>query len=1138
MKINRLVIHNIASIIDTTIDFTTYPLAGESIFLITGNTGSGKTTVLNAICMALYDKVPALYNASGDKDIAGMSINSAMQLARRDAADCSFVSLRYEGKDRRQYEITWRLNKVTRGVNKGEFKNRPERILARLDDEGWEEATFTSVKEIDAMVLKTVDLTFDQFCRTTMLAQGQFLKFLESSEREKCEILEKLTGTEIYKRIGEEVNALYKASEAEYAEMNRRLEEVTNQLLGDEVLAKMQAEGARLSNEIAELQSAMDEARRQIAWLEAAKRLEESLEQSKLRLAKAQANDVGLQRKKLEAWDATAEIRELLKRKKALADEHNKLERRREELAADAALVHMGLAELRDNLEKTRQCTSDIDKELATHEGSVGIYNRLGEIRIVAESISADLAAANECDGKAEALRASLSESAKKLAEREGLVAKAKSEWDEAKGKHAGLEDEKKKYDISEINGRKTRLVSYKEVLANLANARSLHEERSRTLEREQSALDAKRQELEQAYKALPALEKGNADAQANFKTMSDRLQGQMDLKDKLAQLKKIFHEEKRCPLCGSTDGHICADSVISLAVEEAQKKADEAAEKWQAAQALLNEAKAEIKSLKKEISKRENDLKIVSEQASKAASQLEKAKKDADCSEAGGLGVWIEARMAETNSLIDACDRKHGEASQAIDRCAKSQQLLDSLRKKYDEENDIMQSLRLKAEKDSSDMKRLGEMASSKRDEARLSAAKLADMLPDGYPLAEPLRSGELPSDLDCCIERMESGKREYDNLLDKKKSAADALKSLQDKIEDIQSMLDDMSDLKPSHAPGLHSHGDVAEMSRALRDNYIEFVALLNNNAEESSAVAERETEYFQANDREKTLALLDVLEGAPGEADAADWRKAVQEHDSELKTAREFVESGEKTLGEHAGKRPEKMAEDASIGDVSEHLSLLAEKHRRAIEESTRLDAALKRNDELKQKAGMELPKLKAMEAEYLEWKEIDGMFGTTKSRNEFGVIAQRFIFNQLLERANEYLNQLNPRYSLKCRLDSMQIYVVDRYLGDAERVANGLSGGEGFIASLSLALALSSINTEREGVDTIFIDEGFGTLSSDLLQTVIDMLDRLQCGLGRRVGVISHIDFLKERIHTKICVEPVPGKSASTVTVVAE
>jgi exonuclease SbcC len=96
------------------------------------------------------------------------------------------------------------------------------------------------------------------------------------------------------------------------------------------------------------------------------------------------------------------------------------------------------------------------------------------------------------------------------------------------------------------------------------------------------------------------------------------------------------------------------------------------------------------------------------------------------------------------------------------------------------------------------------------------------------------------------------------------------------------------------------------------------------------------------------------------------------------------------------------------------------------------------------------------------------------------------------------------------------------VIDRDLGDERRSTRSLSGGERFLVSLALALALAGLEGRDSFIDTLFIDEGFGSLDSATLDIAIDALENLQ-GQGRRVGVISHVDALQERIATKICVE---------------
>ena len=141
---------------------------------------------------------------------------------------------------------------------------------------------------------------------------------------------------------------------------------------------------------------------------------------------------------------------------------------------------------------------------------------------------------------------------------------------------------------------------------------------------------------------------------------------------------------------------------------------------------------------------------------------------------------------------------------------------------------------------------------------------------------------------------------------------------------------------------------------------------------------------------------------------------------------------------------------------------------------------------------------------------------------------------FTLQFLLDKANQHLSEFTDRYSLLCQTGSLGVLVRDNYIGGDVRPASTLSGGESFIVSLALALGLSSLTDEAIKVETLFIDEGFGSLSEEALSTVMDALEKLH-RKGRSVGIISHIAELRERISTQIQVQRV-GQSRSVVTVV--
>ena len=164
----------------------------------------------------------------------------------------------------------------------------------------------------------------------------------------------------------------------------------------------------------------------------------------------------------------------------------------------------------------------------------------------------------------------------------------------------------------------------------------------------------------------------------------------------------------------------------------------------------------------------------------------------------------------------------------------------------------------------------------------------------------------------------------------------------------------------------------------------------------------------------------------------------------------------------------------------------------------------------------------------------WFKLNKLFGDSTG-DKFRKIAQSYILENLLNSANYYLKTLDNRYQLKVQPGTFVILLEDAYQGYVTRAASTLSGGESFLVSLSLALALSDIG-QRLSVDTLFIDEGFGTLSGTPLKNAIDTLRQLHTTGGRRVGIISHVEELKERIPIQIQVEQQGTNSYSEVKVV--
>jgi DNA repair protein SbcC/Rad50 len=157
----------------------------------------------------------------------------------------------------------------------------------------------------------------------------------------------------------------------------------------------------------------------------------------------------------------------------------------------------------------------------------------------------------------------------------------------------------------------------------------------------------------------------------------------------------------------------------------------------------------------------------------------------------------------------------------------------------------------------------------------------------------------------------------------------------------------------------------------------------------------------------------------------------------------------------------------------------------------------------------------------------WNQLDELIGSADG-SKFRRFAQSLTFNQLIRLANRHLADLHPRYELqRAPGGDLVLQVIDHNMADEVRGVHNLSGGERFLVSLALALGLASMSSNRGiTVESLFIDEGFGSLDSSSLAMAISALEQLQA-TGRRVGVVSHVDELKERIAVKVEVVPVGG-----------
>jgi exonuclease SbcC len=217
-------------------------------------------------------------------------------------------------------------------------------------------------------------------------------------------------------------------------------------------------------------------------------------------------------------------------------------------------------------------------------------------------------------------------------------------------------------------------------------------------------------------------------------------------------------------------------------------------------------------------------------------------------------------------------------------------------------------------------------------------------------------------------------------------------------------------------------------------------------------------------------------------------------------------------------HAAARPEGLQETDSMESLSELREALKAEKDAALNERGRCQQQIEDDNKRAAERAAKQDEADRLRAERDEWHPINEYFGDEKG-NKVRREIQSYVLRNVLVKANHYLRQLSDRYELSCA--NLTLSVFDGFDGGAARPVNTLSGGEQFLVSLALALGLAGMDDTGLGVDMLLIDEGFGTLSGEHLNSAMEALEGLNAITGsRKVGVISHVERLRERIRTHI------------------
>lgn len=1068
MRILQVRFKNLNSLVgEWLIDLTHPAYASDGIFAITGPTGAGKSTILDAICLALYGRTPRLNKVS----------KSGNDIMSRQTGEC-FAEVTFETQSGR-FRCHWSQHRARRKPE-GELQ-APKQEIANADTGEIFESKIRGVaNEIEA----ATGMDFDRFTRSMLLAQGGFAAFLQAAPDDRAPILEQITGTEIYSEISVRV---HERQRAEQDKLKLLQAETTGIAILDPDQEREIAQALETKHQQeAELVAQVKATGNGITWLKTVDGLQQEIGtladeaiqlQSELeafqperdRLARAVSAatldgryaTLTAARQQL-THDRTALDTEVhaLPELEATVTTQSELLKAAEEQAAQAKGV---LAAAAPQLQKVRS----LDQKLVEQQRMVATGEQ--DCQAAADKITADEKSRHTEQSKRVNAAAELEQI------NDYLIRNAQDEW--LVSGLAGVEEQlnsllvQQKEIGQQVAAQKTAEQAVAQTTKALENCREQFSERRR-------ALNEANQQLQSANQTLQQLLGGRL--LREYRTEKDALLREMALLRQIAQLedhRARLEDGKPCPLCGSHE-HPYAEGQVPVADETEQKISDltrliAAAEDQEAAIVKLGE---------------------VVNQASNALTEAERLGMTAAHEQQNA-----EQALAEANASLAKLNADFAERRKTV--------------------SERLQPLGIHEIRDTN----IASLRESLRERLATWQSKISEKTAIEKRLA----------DIDGEVKRLGAVIDIQQAALAGQQQRLNALKA------ELAAAREERRTLYGDRNPDVEEHG--LQQAMAAAENAEKQAREHYHHHQQQWHTAKTRVESLQQRIAQREPELRDLQTTfasalAPlGFADEEQFLAAILPPSvrADLLTAAQTLDERQSTLKTRKSDREARLATELArkVTDKSlEDLELSFQQQEAALQESRDIITGFKHqltaNTAAKARIREQQAAIDAQKKECLRWGNLHELIGSADGK-KYRNFAQGLTFEMMIGHANRQLQKMTDRYLLvRDAIQPLELNVVDNYQAGEVRTTKNLSGGESFIVSLSLALGLSQMASKNVRVDSLFLDEGFGTLDEEALNTALETLAGLQQD-GKLIGVISHVSALKERISTQIQITPQSG-----------
>lgn len=1247
MKILRITLNNIASLAGQhTVDFTQEPLRSAGLYAISGDTGSGKSSLLDAMCLALYGKTPRLKDSKTSLE----KINNdekqldPRSLLRRGTAE-GMAEVAFVGVDGKPWTARWSVRRARKSVS-GKLQ-QVDRTLFQGHIEPASDGTIESggkKTEVESAIQKKLGLTFDQFTRAVLLAQNEFAVFLQSDDKARAEILQALTGTGRFEEISRAVFERCKIERKQIDDLKSRLTGGT--VLSDEDRAEKGEQLSAITAQLAALQSEQKQLEAEHEWHRSLEKHTAAMTAVQAELAAAQKQLADSQPRKQRLRHTEHVLRHTAPLKQAVSNAEAQLK----ESQADLKSVTESVAGLE---QASKKMTADVVAAERCFESCKGAVERLQPQLILAARLEESISLQSETAGKANQVSTEAVQQHREVSKRLEQISATLKAAEMERGQLHEQQQHLHRYkpfvaradtwvdrldQVTETREKSNETISQlranNEKLSLLRNQKNEADEAWRKL---LDQVESSQEQLNQLEKAAEQFDRSELSEQRDFQQLrrdiwaglkaflvdvqenetqlnecqlklsecvseiqrqgSERLQlvetdipaaelavqnqeaalsvVQAAISDEAIRLRTQLAEDQPCSVCGSTHHPYSAEppSADQTAVKALQQILC-------AAQSTLQELKQRASALEAE--QRANETrqreyqslceKLTSERSSllfehadhpevvslrELPTQQQLAESETQLQRIHNVVQELrhqEKRAAEADQSVTAA-RKDLREIQSQERIAKEQlatfqqsvgttetdnkhlvQRDKELRTEL--ENQLLQLQELFAAIPNS-QDRFEADAVAFRDHFRTTIGQVGDVekrlaetnatikqsddqMATVRPLAEVALKRKLTAE-----EEAIAAQKHLTDLNQQKQNLFEGRSA-----ETVKQECDQQLVLAEQQRKTIQDSRDEFEKQFAAAKQKLEQAGKQDQTAQQKVAEAKQKLAKWREEFNTSNNVQLSEEELNQMLNRGDDWLKSESEELDQLAATVQTRTGQLETLQTQQQELQSRRPSEKTWKEVAERMVGVTEKIKAVQQEKEDLQKELNVDDAQRDKNKSLQEQLTKQEAVATPWMRLNEVIGSSDG-SSFRNIAQRHTLDILLRFANHQLRLLSGRYRLERIPNSLNLMVVDQEMADERRSIHSLSGGESFLVSLALALGLASLTSNRLKIESLFIDEGFGSLDPNTLDLAMNALMQLE-SQGRKVGVISHVTTMTDAIPVQIKVAK-GSSGASTIQV---